>query len=118
MFLKVQLLDFRGKFYSHDDVKFDLAINKPINMISSTKDAFIDLNTTAGSLLGENPGSCFTINNGGSGSNVSGIIFHNTQVWIYDAHNVVLNNISVIVENKKELVLVLELLLYVTDLLM
>ena len=94
-------LDFRGKFYSHDDVKFDLAINKPINMISSTKDAFIDLNTTAGSLLGENPGSCFTINNGGSGSNVSGIIFHNTQVWIYDAHNVVLDNISVIVENKR-----------------
>ena len=94
-------LDFRGKFYSHDDVKFDLVINKPINMISTTGDAFIDLNTTAGSLLGENPGSCFTINNGGSGSNVSGIIFHNTQVWIYDAHNVVLNNISVIVENKK-----------------
>ena len=94
-------LDFRGKFYSHDDVKFDLAINKPINMISTTGDAFIDLNTTAGSLLGENPGSCFTINNGGSGSNVSGIIFHNTQVWIYDAHNVVLDNISVIVENKR-----------------
>ena len=94
-------LDFRGKFYSHDDVKFDLAINKPINMISSTKDAFIDLNTTAGSLLGENPGSCFTINNGGSGSNVSDIIFHNSQVWIYDAHNVVLDNISVIVENKR-----------------
>ena len=94
-------LDFRGKFYSHDDVKFDLAINKPINMISTTGDAFIDLNTTAGSLLGENQGSCFTINNGGSGSNVSGIIFHNTQVWIYDAHNVVLNNISVIVENKR-----------------
>ena len=94
-------LDFRGKFYSHDDVKFDLVINKPINMISTTGDAFIDLNTTAGSLLGENPGPCFTINNGGSGSNVSGIIFHNTQVWIYDAHNVVLNNISVIVENKK-----------------
>ena len=94
-------LDFRGKFYSHDDVKFDLAINKPINMISTTGDAFIDLNTTAGSLLGENPGSCFTINNGGSGSNVSGIIFHNAQVWIYDAHNVVLNNISVIVENKR-----------------
>ena len=94
-------LDFRGKFYSHDDVKFDLVINKPINMISTTGGAFIDLNTTAGSLLGENPGSCFTINNGGSGSNVSGIIFHNTQVWIYDAHNVVLNNISVIVENKR-----------------
>ena len=94
-------LDFKGKFYSHDDVKFDLVINKPINMISTTGDAFIDLNTTAGSLLGENPGSCFTINNGGSGSNVSGIIFHNTQVWIYDAHNVVLNNISVIVENKR-----------------
>ena len=94
-------LDFRGKFYSHDDVKFNLAINKPINMISTTGDAFIDLNTTAGSLLGENPGSCFTINNGGSGSNVSDIIFHNTQVWIYDAHNVVLNNISVIVENKR-----------------
>ncbi len=32
---------------------------------------------------------------------MSGIIFHNTQVWIYDAHNVVLNNISVIVENKR-----------------
>ena len=29
------------------------------------------------------------------------IIFHNTQVWIYDAHNVVLKNISVIVENKR-----------------
>ena len=94
-------LDFRGKFYSHDDVKFDLAINKPINMISTTNDAFIDLNTTAGSLLGENPGACFTINNGGSGSNVTGIIFHNTQVWIYDAHNVVLDNISVIVEDHR-----------------
>lgn len=32
---------------------------------------------------------------------MSGIIFHNTQVWILDAHNVVLNNISVIVENKR-----------------
>ena len=35
-------LDFRGKFYSHDDVKFDLVINKPINMISTTGDAFIE----------------------------------------------------------------------------
>ena len=94
-------LDFRGKFYSNESIKFDLIINKPINMISTTGDAFIDLNTTAGSLLGENPGACFTINNGGSGSNVTGIVFHNTQVWIYDAHNVILDNISVIVENHR-----------------
>jgi hypothetical protein len=76
-------------------------VNKPVNIISTTHDAYVDLNTTAGSLLGESPGNSFAVTNGGSGSNVTGIYFHNTQVWIANTHDVVLDNISVVVEDQR-----------------
>jgi hypothetical protein len=38
-----------------------MVIDKPIHMISSTKDAYIDLNTKAGSMTGESPGDSFEI---------------------------------------------------------
>ena len=76
-------------------------VNKPLNIISSTHDAVIDFNTTAGSLLGENPGSRFAISHGGSGTNVTGIYIHNTQVWLENVSNVILDNISVVVEDQR-----------------
>ena len=94
-------LDFRGKFLSSAEKMFVMEINKPINIISSTKDAYIDLNTTAGSLMGENPGNRFTVSYGGSGSNISDLYFHNTQLWLFNTHNVTLDGISVVVEDQR-----------------
>ena len=91
-------LDFRGSIIA-PGAYFN--VNKPVNIISSTKDAFIDFNTTAGSLLGENPGARFAITHGGSWSNVTGIFFHNTQVWLENVTHVILDNISVVVEDQR-----------------
>ena len=62
-------LDFQG-YIGGSNINFD--INKPINIISSTNDAVIDLNTSAGSLSGSNVGCCFAITHGGSWSNITG----------------------------------------------
>jgi hypothetical protein len=95
-------LDFQGSIINPDQANVvQMNVNKPVNIISSTKDAYVDLNTTAGSLLGESPGNSFAITYGGSGTNVTGIYFHNTQMWISNTHNVVLDNISVVVEDQK-----------------
>ena len=100
-------LDFQGDITyinlnkTEDFNILSININKPVNIISSTHDAFIDFNGQAGSLLGEYQGSTFSITNGGSWSNVSGITIHNTQVWIYNTHHVALDNISVIVEDAR-----------------
>jgi len=95
-------LDFQGSIINPDtNIIVQMNVNKPVNIVSTTKDAYVDLNTTAGSLLGESPGNSFAVTNGGSGSNVTGIYFHNTQVWIANTHNVVLDNISVVVEDQR-----------------
>ena len=95
-------LDFQGAIINPDqDITVQININKPVNVISSTKDAYVDLNTTAGSLLGDSPGNSFAVTRGGSGSNISGIYFHNTQLWISNTTNVVLDNISVVVEDQR-----------------
>jgi hypothetical protein len=92
-------LDFQGSIINPDQaITVQMNVNKPVNIISSTKDAYVDLNTTAGSLLGESPGNSFAVTLGGSGSNVTGIYFHNTQIWISNTHDVVLDNISVVVD--------------------
>ena len=78
-----------------------LIINKPVKIISTTNDAYIDLNTTAGSMLGDEPGNCFVINKDGAYTNVTGIYFHNTQLWIYNTHHVILDNISAVIENQR-----------------
>jgi len=95
-------LDFQGSIINPDQaITVQMNVNKPVNIITTTNDAYVDLNTTAGSLLGESPGNSFAVTNGGSGSNVTGIYFHNTQVWIANTHNVVLDNISVVVEDQR-----------------
>ena len=94
-------LDFQGKFLSSADKMFVMEINKPVNILSSTKDAYIDLNTTAGSLMGDNPGDRFTVSYGGSGSNISDLYFHNTQIWLFNTHNVTLDGISAVVEDQR-----------------
>ncbi|MBE6500104.1 MAG: hypothetical protein E7Z80_06145, partial [Methanobrevibacter thaueri] len=95
-------LDFQGSIINPDQaVTVQMNVNKPVNIVSSTHDAYVDLNTTAGSLLGESPGNSFAITYGGSGSNVSDVYFHNTQLWFSNTHNVVLDNISNVVEDQR-----------------
>ena len=95
-------LDFQGSIINPDQANVvQMNVNKPVNIISSTGNAYVDLNTTAGSLLGESPGNSFAVTYGGSGSNITGIYFHNTQIWISNTTNVVLDNISVVVEDQR-----------------
>ena len=95
-------LDFQGSIINPvSENEMNIIISKPINVVSTTKDAYIDLNTTAGSLLGEHPGSSFVVNREGSGSNISGIYLHNTELWISNTTNVVFDNISVVVEDQR-----------------
>ena len=95
-------LDFQGSIINPDQKNmWNFDISKSINVVSTTNDAYIDLNTTAGSLLGENHGNAFIVSNGGSGSNITGIKFHNTQLWISNTTNVVLDKISNVVENQR-----------------
>ena len=95
-------LDFQGSIINPVSAnEMNIEISKPINVISSTGDAYIDLNTTAGSLLGEHPGSSFVVGRDGSGSNISGIYLHNTELWISNTTNVVFDNISVVVEDQR-----------------
>lgn len=91
-------VDIQGKIILNETT---LTINKGINIISSTKDAYICLNTTSGSLFGEAPGSSFVINRGGSYSNVTGIYFFNTQLWLTNTTYVTLDNISAVVKNRR-----------------
>ncbi|MBR3213027.1 MAG: hypothetical protein IKF79_00790 [Methanosphaera sp.] len=90
-------LDFQGTITANHS----LTVNKPINIVSTTQNAYVDLNTTAGSLLGESQGASFVINNDGSYSNLTGIYFHNTQLWFYNTHYVTINNISAVVEDQQ-----------------
>ena len=97
-------LDFQGRITVEDGTianGTNITINIPLNIISSTNDAYIDLNTTAGSLLGTYQGACFVINNAGSYTNVTGIYFNNTQLWLTNTHYVTLDNISAIVEDHR-----------------
>ena len=94
-------LDFQGQIKASEIGNFNVYINKAINIISSTEDAFIDINTVAGDYDGSSPGNRFTIDKSGSTSNVSGITFHNTQVWLTNTDHVTLDNISVIVEGQR-----------------
>ena len=95
-------LDFQGSIINPVSAnEMNIEISKPINVISSTADAYIDLNCTAGSLLGEHPGSSFVVGHDGSGSNISGLYLHNTELWISNTTNVVFDNISVVVEDQR-----------------
>lgn len=86
------ILDFQGIFYG---TRFALDINKPVNIISSTNDAYICLDGVNTDFFGVKVGSSFTVSRNGSGTNISGIYFNNTQLFIKNAENITINNITV-----------------------
>ena len=93
-------LDIQGKI-SGLGKNFTISINKPVNIISSTQDSLIDLNTTAGNYFGESPGSSFAIITGADHTNITGINLHNTQFWISAVKHVVIDNVSAVVEDQR-----------------
>jgi hypothetical protein len=90
-------LDIQGLI----DRTHSLVINKPINIISSTQDAVINLHTVAGSLMGEDPGNCFVVNKAGAGSNISSLYLNNTECWIFNTHDVTLHNMTMHVKDAR-----------------
>jgi hypothetical protein len=90
-------LDFQGSFLGEE---FSMIIDKPVNIITSTNDAYVCTNTSSGDLSGAAAVTSFSIINGGSYTNVSGIYFYNTQIFIKNANHVTINNISAIVEDR------------------
>ena len=70
-----------------DGEHFNLDIYKPLNIISSTHDAYI----TNILKTGRNE---FIIHEGASGTNITGISFHNTYIGIHSAHNITFDNIT------------------------
>jgi hypothetical protein len=90
-------LDFQGTI----DKNHSLVINKPVNVISSTENAVINLHTIAGSLMGEDPGNSFVINNGASGAFISGLYLDNTEFWVHNLYNATIYNMTMHVKDAK-----------------
>ena len=70
-----------------DGEHFNLDIYKPLNIISSTHDAYITNIMDSGR-------NEFIIYEGASGTNITGISFHNTYIGIHSAHNITFDNIT------------------------
>ena len=92
------VLDFQGTIDLEGDASHSLVINKPVNIISSTKDAVIKLHTPAGDRTGKNPGSTFVINADGAGTQVQDIRLENTGMWIFNTSNVTFTGVTFHVE--------------------
>ena len=88
-------IDIQGKL---DSPKFAINITKPVNIISSTNDAYIDLDTRSLGTNGEYTKGMFQISEGSAGTNITGITFHNTRVWVYNTFDVHIDNITVLCE--------------------
>ena len=84
------ILDFQGTITGD----YNLTINKPVNIISSTNDALINLNTTRVDLLGTGPGNSFSVISGGSYTNITNINFFNTQLFVINASHVTIDHIN------------------------
>jgi hypothetical protein len=80
-------LDFQGTI-SHITGLDSLVINKPVNIITSTNDGRIE------------DFESITYSNGASGSNITGLYTYNTQFYVKNAHNMVFDNISNVVNSK------------------
>ena len=91
------VLDFQGTI-DLETASHSLVINKPVNIISSTKDAVLKLHTPAGDRTGNNPGSTFVINKAGSGTAVQDIRLENTGMWIFNTSNVTFTGVTFHVE--------------------
>ena len=87
---KGDILDFQGVINQSQSMK----ISVPVNITSSTNDAKICLNTTATSYFGNESGNSFTINKDAAYTNISKIIFYNTQFFIINTSYVTINNIT------------------------
>ena len=87
-------LDFQGQITASDAIKA-IYINKSVNIISSTRDATITLNSVNGTLGEENIANRFIADNVSSIA-ISDVTFNRTQMIIYDSDNVVLNNVKII----------------------
>ena len=95
------VLDFQGTIELEGDASHSLVINKQVNIISSTKDAVVKLHTVAGSLTGDDPGSCFVINKAGSGTTVQDIRLENTETWIFNTSSVTFTGVTMHVEDAR-----------------
>ncbi|WP_405265534.1 beta strand repeat-containing protein [Methanobrevibacter sp.] len=73
-------LDFQGLFQG----KYPVFINKPVNIITSTGDAVIDSSKTA----------TFNVVSGGAYTNVTGLSFINTVIFVTGAPHVTFDGIS------------------------
>ncbi len=88
-------IDIQGKL---DSPKFALNVNKAVNIISSTGDAYIDLDTLSQGTNGDYKNGIFQVTGGSNGSNITGITFHNTRINISNTENVHVDNITVLCE--------------------
>ena len=89
------ILDINGTI----DKNRNLVINKPVNIISSEKNAVINLHTVIGDTENNIPKFSFIINEGASGSNISDLYINNTQTWIYNVDGLYLKNINISVRS-------------------
>ena len=89
-------IDIQGKL---DGSRFALNVNKPVNIISSTHDAYIDFHTGTYRRYGESSGGIFQVTKEGSGTNITDIIFYTTRVSIENTSDVYINNISCLDES-------------------
>ena len=84
-------LDFQGLIFG---TRFSLNVNKSVNIISSTKDAYFG-NDGLKKYDGNDKENYFIIRAGGSGTNITGVYFYNTHVVTSHANNVNIDNITV-----------------------
>lgn len=90
-------LDFQGSIEASDNIKA-IYINKSVNIISTTKDGTITLNSVNGTLGMENIANRFIITNASS-IIIRDVVFNRTQMFICDSGNVILDNVSIILDN-------------------
>lgn len=87
-------LDIQGSIInSNASETILMEINKPVNIISSTGDGYISLNSSNYRPINTNS---FTVTHEGSGSYITGISFYNTRIHIINATNVVLDKLNIV----------------------
>ena len=91
--LEGAIIDVSGKF---DNERYAFTVNKPVNIISSTGDAFFSFFSTPKSEgSSELPEHSFIINKEAAGTNITGITFENTMIVTTETHDINFDNITV-----------------------
>ena len=94
-------LDFQGDFKTSSTENYTMIFNKPVNLISTTQNTNISLNSTSTDFFGKDYGDAVVFEKTASESNITGLYFYNTQIIVKNASNIIFNNITKITENKK-----------------